>query len=244
MQSLPFAAFVAGLVSFLSPCVLPLVPGYVSLISGAGVEQLKQCDGKLTRTVMLNSILFVLGFTAVFLALGAAASTVGQLTRRHIGLLSKIAGALIVALGLHQTGALPIRALYADKRFHAMPMGTAGARAFLVGSAFGFGWTPCVGPILAVILTFAAAESTLMKGMSLLAIYALGLALPFLLTAFSIEGFLAFYARFRRHLHKLEIAGGGVMIAVGVLIFTGHLVMLNNLVNKIPFFRSMAERFL
>src|SRR5215471_6015352 len=198
MQSLTVAAFIAGLVSFLSPCVLPLLPIYVSLISGAGVEELKHRDTRLTRAVMLNAILFVLGFSAVFLALGAVASTIGQLVRQHIGVLSKIAGAVIVILGLHQTGALPIRALYTDKRFHGLPTGIAAARAFLIGSAFGFGWTPCVGPILAVILTFAAAESTVGKGIGLLGLYALGLALPFLATAFSIEGFLLFYARFRR----------------------------------------------
>jgi len=128
MQSLPLAAFVAGLVSFLSPCVLPLVPGYVSLISGAGVEELKRRDSRVMRAVMLNAILFVLGFSAVFLALGAAATTVGQLVRQHIGWLSKVAGAVVVVLGLHQTGALPIRALYADKRFHGIPTGTTGAR--------------------------------------------------------------------------------------------------------------------
>jgi cytochrome c-type biogenesis protein len=208
------------------------------------VEELKQPDGRLMRAVLLNAILFVLGFSAVFLALGAVATTAGQLVRQHIGLLSKLAGGVIVVLGLHQTGALPIRALYADKRFHGMPTGTAGARAFLVGSAFGFGWTPCVGPILAVILTFAAAESTVAKGIELLAVYSLGLALPFLATALSIEGFLAFYARFRRHLHKLEFGSGVVMIVVGVLIFSGHLIVLNTWLNKVPFFRWMAERFL
>jgi len=244
MQSLPLAAFVAGLVSFLSPCVLPLVPGYVSLISGAGVEELKRRDSRVMRAVMLNAILFVLGFSAVFLALGAAATTVGQLVRQHIGWLSKVAGAVVVVLGLHQTGALPIRALYADKRFHGIPTGTTGARAFLVGSAFGLGWTPCVGPILAVILTFAATESTVSKGVGLLAVYALGLALPFLATAVSIEGFLLFYARFRRHLHKVEIASGAVMIAVGILVFNGRLIVLNGWLNNVPFFRWIAERFL
>ena len=244
MRSLPLAVFIAGLVSFLSPCVLPLVPGYISLISGAGLEALQHRDGRLRRAVALNSILFILGFSAVFLALGAAATTVGQLIRQHIGVLSKIAGALIVVLGLHQTGALPIRLLYAEKRFHGTPPGAASIRAFLVGSAFGFGWTPCVGPILAVVLTFAAVESTVPRGVGLLAVYATGLALPFLLTAFSIEGFLSFYNRFQRHVHKLEIASGVTMIAVGLLVFTGHLVLLNEWLNNIPFFRWMAERFL
>ena len=244
MWSLPIAAFTSGLVSFLSPCVLPLVPGYISLISGSGVEELKQLDGKRMRAVALNSVLFIMGFSAVFLALGAVATTLGQLVREYIGLLSKIAGVVIVLLGLFQTGLLPSRLLYSDKRFHGMPPGVVGVRSFLAGSAFGFGWTPCVGPILAVILTFAAAESTVAKGVGLLAVYAMGLALPFLLTAFFIDRFLAFYSRFRRHLHKLEVGNGIVMIAVGALIFTGHLAMLNNWLNKIPFFRWMAEKSL
>ena len=244
MRSLSLAAFIAGLISFLSPCVLPLVPGYISLISGAGVEELRQHNGRLMRAVVLNSIWFILGFSAVFLALGAVASTLGQLVREHIGPLSKIAGAVIVGLGLHQTGALPISQLYRDKRFHGVPSGAAGTRAFLLGSAFGFGWTPCVGPILAVILTFAAAESTVAKGVWLLSVYAVGLALPFLLTALSIERFLAFYGRFRRHLRKLEVGSGVVMIAVGFLILSGHLIMVNSWLNKVPFFRWMAERFL
>ena len=189
-------------------------------------------------------MLFILGFSAVFLALGATATTIGQLIRQSIGLLSRIAGVVIVVLGLHQTKALPIRLLYTDKRFHGMPPGAASVRAFLVGSAFGFAWTPCVGPILAVVLTFAAAESTVLRGIWLLAAYALGLALPFLLTAFSIEGFLSFYTRFQCHLRKLEIGSSLTMIAVGLLVFTGHLILLNKWLNNIPFFRWMAERFL
>lgn len=244
MQSLPIAAFTAGLISFLSPCVLPVVPGYISLISGAGAEQLRQQNSRLTRSILLNSTLFILGFTAVFLALGAVATTVGQLVRQHIALLSKVAGAVIIVLGLHQTGLLPIRWLYADKRFHANPKGAAGTRALLLGSAFGFGWTPCVGPILAVILTMAAAQSTLAKGVWLLGVYAMGLAIPFLLTALSVEGFLAFYARFRGYVHTLEILSGVVMVAVGCLIISGHFVLLNNWLNRIPLVHHMTERFL
>ena len=243
MRSLAAAAFLAGLISFLSPCVLPLVPGYISLISGTGVEELKRGDGRLMRAVVLHSLLFILGFSVVFLALGAVATVIGQFVRQHIGALSKAAGTMIVILGLHQTGVLPIRSLYGEKRFHGMAAGVAGTRAFLVGAAFGFGWTPCVGPILAAILTFAAAESPLGKGVSLLGVYAFGLAIPFLLTALSIEGFLAFYARFRRHLHALEIGSGVVMIAMGVLILTGRLIMLNSWLNKVSFFRWIAEKF-
>lgn len=241
---LPITAFAAGLVSFLTPCVLPLVPGYISLISGVGLDELKQQTGRVMRSVMLSSILFVLGFSAVFLALGAVASGLGQFVRQHIASLTKMAGVVIILLGLHQIGLLPIHALYADKRFHAAPPGAAGTKAFLIGAAFGFGWTPCVGPILAVILAFAAAESTMVKGTSLLAMYALGLAIPFLLTALSIERFLLFYEHFRRHLHTLEIVSGVVMIALGLLILTHHFVILINWMNRIAFFRAMAERFL
>src|SRR5215472_9780677 len=179
MRSLAAAAFLAGLISCLSPCVLPLVLGYISLISGTGVEELKRGDARLMRAVVLHSLLFILGFSVVFLALGAVATVIGQFVRQHIGALSKAAGTMIVILGLHQTGVLPIRWLYGEKHFHGMAAGVAGTRAFLVGAAFGFGWTPCVGQILAVILTFAAAES-LGKGVSLLGVYAFGLAIPFL----------------------------------------------------------------
>lgn len=241
---LPVAAFTAGLVSFLTPCVLPLVPGYISLISGAGLDELKQKSGRVMRSVMLHSVLFILGFTVVFIALGAVASGLGQLVRQHIALLTMVAGVVIIVLGLHQTGLLPIRALYADKRFHGLPTSAAGTKAFLIGSAFGFGWTPCVGPILAVVLALAASESTMIKGISLLAMYALGLAIPFLLTALSIERFLSFYGRFRHYLHTLEIISGGTMIALGLLIVTHHFTILITWMNRIAFFRAIAERFL
>jgi cytochrome c-type biogenesis protein len=231
---LPFAAFTAGLVSFLTPCVLPLVPGYISLVSGAGVDELKQKSGRVMRSVMLNSTLFILGFSVVFLALGAVASGLGQLVHQHIAALTKAAGVVIIVLGLHQTGLVPIRALYADKRFHALP----------AGAAVGFGWTPCVGPILAVILTFAAAESTMAKGVSLLAMYSLGLAIPFLLTALSIERFMVFYQNFRHHLHTLEVTSGAMMIVLGLLILTNHLTILITWMNRVVFFRAIAERFL
>src|SRR5580704_17454800 len=221
-----------------------MVPGYISLISGAGLDELKQQSGRVMRSVMLSSILFILGFSAVFLALGAVASGLGQLVREHIASLTKVAGVVIILLGLHQVGLLPIRALYADRRFHAAPPGTAGTKAFLIGAAFGFGWTPCVGPILAVVLAFAAGESTMAKGTSLLAMYSLGLAIPFLLTAMSIERFLVFYHHFRRHLHMLELINGAVMIVLGLLILTHHFVILVSWMNKVTFFRKVAERFL
>src|SRR6476661_9252486 len=223
---LPIAAFLAGLVSFLSPCVLPLVPGYVSLISGAGVEELKAPESRLLSKVMLNSIGFIFGFSIVFIALGAVATEVGQVLARYKSLLAQVAGVVIILFGLHLTGLLKIRALYADKRMHNVKGGSTPWGAFVIGFAFAFGWTPCVGPILAVILGFAAEQDSVSKGIVLLAIYSLGLAVPFLLTSLGIERFLKFYGRFRRHMHALEIASGGLLIALGVLLVLGRFTLL------------------
>ena len=224
---LPIAAFVAGLLSFLSPCVLPLVPGYVSLTSGATVEDLQSSDRRLLRTVMLHSVTFVLGFSVVFIALGAVATTVGQFANQYHALLTKIAGAVVIIFGLHLTGLLKIKALYADKRLHNVKGSSSVAGSFLVGFAFAFGWTPCIGPILAAILVLAETQDTVLKGILLLAIYSLGLAVPFLLTSLGVDRFLAFYGRFRRHLHTVEVISGVLLIAVGVLIFLNNLKYLS-----------------
>jgi cytochrome c-type biogenesis protein len=241
---LPIAAFIAGFISFLSPCVLPLVPGYVSIISGASVENLKHQSARLMRSVMLNSVFFILGFSIVFISLGAVASSFGQIVAQHFSFFSKFAGLLLIGFGVHMTGLLPFKFLYADKRPHGISGGHTPFRAFLVGFSFGFGWSPCIGPILTAILTFAAAEDTIRKGIALLAIYSLGLAIPFLLTSCAIDRFLVFYSRFRRHLRALEIFSGAVMIAAGVLVFTRHFTMINSWMNQIPLFRHMSERFL
>lgn len=225
---LPIAAFVAGLVSFLSPCVLPLVPGYVSLISGASVEELQSKDRKLLSTVLLNSIMFILGFTVVFVMLGAAATGVGQLVKEYKKQLTWIAGAVIIVFGLHLTGILKIKALYADKRLHSVQGGKSPLGAFVVGFAFAFGWTPCLGPILSTILGFAASSDTVTKGVLLLWIYSLGLAVPFLLTSIGIDRFLVFYGRFRRHLHTLEVCSGVLLIVLGTLILTRHFAVLSS----------------
>jgi cytochrome c-type biogenesis protein len=224
---LPIAAFVAGLLSFLSPCVLPLVPGYVSLISGATVEDLQSSDRRLLRTVMLHSVTFVLGFSVVFIALGAVATSVGQFANQYHALLTKIAGGVVIIFGLHLTGLLKIKALYADKRLHNVKGSSSVAGSFLVGFAFAFGWTPCIGPILAAILVLAETQDTVLKGILLLAIYSLGLAVPFLLTSLGVDRFLAFYGRFRRHLHTVEVISGVLLIAVGVLIFLNNLRLLS-----------------
>ncbi len=225
---LPLAAFVAGLISFLSPCVLPLVPGYISLISGAAIEDLKVQDSRLMRRVMLQSVMFILGFSVVFIMLGAVSSSVGQLLAHYRTVIAKVAGIVIIIFGLHLTGIFRINALYADKRLHGVKGGSSPWGAFVIGFAFAFGWTPCVGPILSVILTFAAEQDTVMKGVFLLAVYSLGLAVPFLLTALGIERFVSFYKRFQKHMHMLEVASGALLIALGVLLVMGRLSIISS----------------
>ena len=224
---LPLAAFVAGLISFFSPCVLPLVPGYISLISGAAIEELKVQDSRLMRRVMLQSVMFILGFSVVFITLGAVSSSVGQLLAQYRTVIAKVAGVVIIVFGLHLTGIFRINALYADKRLHGVKGGSSPWGAFVIGFAFAFGWTPCVGPFLSVILTFAAEQDTIMKGVFLLSVYSMGLAVPFLLTALGIERFVSFYKRFQKHLHMLEVAGGGLLIALGILLVMGRLSILS-----------------
>jgi len=224
----PITVFVAGVLSFLSPCVLPLVPGYVSLISGTSAAAAESNEQqRLIGRVMLNSLLFVLGFSIVFIALGAAATTIGQLTHEYRRELSWFAGIVIIIFGLHLTGLLKIKYLYADKRMHNVQGSSSALGSFAVGFAFAFGWTPCIGPILSAILTLAASEGTVMKGVQLLAIYSAGLAVPFLLTSVGIDRFMAFYTRFRRHLHTVEVISGVLLIVIGVLVLTHKLTMLS-----------------
>lgn len=271
-----FAAFVAGLVSFLSPCVLPLVPGYISMLSGIGVEQLK--EGKTPRAGLLGSALaFVLGFSIVFITFGASASAVGSFLVRNRNLLAPVAGALIVLFGLHLVGWLAkitVRAglvigaiavalgvvlsmrpglfgasikavqiyslslifllgpsmtrwLNRDVHFRNLGGKPGALSGFLMGFAFAFGWTPCIGPILASVLGIAATRETVSQGVFLLACYSAGLAIPFLVTALGIGGFLKFYQRFRRHLHTVEVFSGVLLLAVGGLVFFNRLTWLS-----------------
>lgn len=225
---LPIAVFLSGIVSFLSPCVLPLVPGYISLISGASIEELQQKDRKVLNTVLLHSLMFILGFTVVFVALGAAASGVGQLAREYKKPLSWVAGAVVIIFGLHLTGIFKIKALYADKRLHSVKGGGSPIGAFLVGFAFAFGWTPCLGPYLSVILGFAGSTEHVTKGVILLWVYSLGLAVPFLLTSLAIDRFMVFYQRFQRYLRFWEVLSGVVLILIGVLIVTRRFAVLSS----------------
>lgn len=225
---LPIAAFIAGLISFLTPCVLPLVPGYISLISGAGVEELKSAQSRLMRRVMVNSIGFILGFSVVFVVLGAISTEIGQLAARYKHTLSIMAGVVIIIFGLHLTGIFKIKALYTDARLHNVKGSSTPVGAFVIGFAFAFGWTPCLGPILTVLLTLASDQETLIKGIALLAVYSLGLAVPFILTSLLMERFLKFYSRFRSRMHLLEVASGGLMIALGVLLVIGRFTLISS----------------
>jgi cytochrome c-type biogenesis protein len=281
-----FGAFVAGLVSFLSPCVLPLVPGYISMLSGIGVEQLK--EGKAPRGGLVWSALaFVTGFSVVFIAFGASASAVGSFLLRNRASLAPVAGALILMFGLHLTGWLakisiraglvvgaillalagllalrsglfgawlrPIhffavalifllgpsltRWLNRDVRFRNLGGQPGPFSGFLMGFAFAFGWTPCIGPILASVLAVAATRETVAQGIFLLACYSAGLAIPFLITAVGIGGFLKFYQKFRRHLHTVEVFSGALLLVVGTLIFLNRLTWLSG---KLAFLNKFA----
>ncbi|MGH9806896.1 MAG: cytochrome c biogenesis CcdA family protein, partial [Terriglobia bacterium] len=224
---LPIAAFLAGLISFLSPCVLPLVPGYVSLISGAGLDELQASHGQLKRRVMVNSLAFILGFSIVFIALGAVATGIGQALGQYKAVLAREAGLLIILFGLHMTGLVTIKALYSDVRMHSVKGDSTIWGAFAVGFAFAFGWTPCVGPILSVILGFASAEGSTLKGVGLLATYSLGLAMPFLITSLGIGEFLKFYSRFKRYMHAVEIFSGVLLIVLGHLLVFDRFTMIS-----------------
>lgn len=221
------AAFTAGLISFLSPCVLPLVPGYISMVSGASVDELKSEDNsRVMRKVLLHSLLFIAGFSVVFISMGASATWLGQALLSRMSLLYKIAGVIIIIFGLHLTGIFRIGFLYRDKRFHSAGKPATAFGAFLIGLAFAFGWTPCIGPILAAILGLAASQDTIRAGIFLLALYSLGLAVPFLLTSLGINKFLKFYNRFRVHLHQVEVFSGVVLIVLGAMIFTNQFTRL------------------
>jgi cytochrome c-type biogenesis protein len=275
-----FAAFVAGLVSFLSPCVLPLVPGYISMLSGIGIEQLREGHGP--RVGLLTSALsFVAGFSVVFITFGASASAVGAFLVRNRNLLAPLAGAVIILFGLHLIGWLakisirsgiivgivliiaagvamaapadlvrpyarvlgpvPLVALsliflmgpfltrWLNRDVHMRNLGGQPGifSGFLMGFAFAFGWTPCIGPILAGVLGIAATRDTVMQGVLLLAVYSAGLAIPFLITALAINGFLRFYQQFRRYLHVVEVLSGVLLLAVGGLIFVNRLTWLS-----------------
>jgi cytochrome c-type biogenesis protein len=270
-------AFLAGLVSFLSPCVLPLVPGYISMLSGIGMEQLRKGDVP-TSGLFSSALAFVAGFSVVFISFGASASAVGSFLRQNRSFLAPVAGALILLFGLHLIGALiklnlragvvlgvilvalgiaayfkhatlfaglgashffslsligffgPAMARWLNRDVHLRSGATQPGiwSGFLLGFAFAFGWTPCIGPILATVLALAAASDTIARGVLLLAVYSAGLAIPFLLTALGISQFMVFYKNFRKYLHAVELFSGALLLFVGGLVFVNKLTWLSS----------------
>jgi cytochrome c-type biogenesis protein len=221
-------AFLAGLLSFLSPCVLPLIPGYISFISGASIQELSNAGDikKVKFRVLINSLMFVIGFTVVFVLLGASATAISRLLLKYLRIISIIAGSFIIIFGLHIMGILKISALYNEKRFQSSEKPANIFGSFIMGLAFAFGWTPCIGPILAGILAVAASQDTIGKGILLLFIYSLGLGIPFMITAWSITFFFKMFDKIKKYFNIVELVAGLLLILVGILMITGGLTKL------------------
>jgi cytochrome c-type biogenesis protein len=222
------AAFAAGFLSFVSPCVLPLIPGYISFVSGVSVEEMRGDAAPATSRlqVFLTSLAFVIGFSLVFVALGASATAIGKFLFARLPLFSKIAGAVLIVFGLHTMGVFRLAFLDTEKRVHSQrkPAGPIGA--VLVGVAFAFGWTPCIGPILGGILAIAGSKNSVAEGVTLLAVYSLGLGIPFLLTSLAINQFFGAARRIRKYYHAIELTSGALLIVIGVLIISGELTII------------------
>jgi cytochrome c-type biogenesis protein len=219
-------AFAAGVLSFLSPCVLPLVPSYLSFVSGVGLEELEHGEGDVRRTAFIHSLFFVLGFSLVFLTLGASATLVGRLLREYQVWIARVGGAVIVLFGLYLLGLRPGMFLQRERRVHLRdkPLGYLGST--LVGITFGAGWSPCIGPILGGILTFAATRQTMTEGLVLLGFYSAGLAVPFLVSSLALSWFLATFDRFKRWIPWVERISGLLLIGVGLLLMSGRFTAL------------------
>ncbi len=219
------AVFVAGTLSFLSPCVLPLVPSYLSFITGMSLEDLQ--SGLNRRATMTHALLFVSGFTMIFVLLGTSASFLGQFFRYYDVWIARVGGAIIIVLGLHLTGVLRLTPLERERRVHLndKPVGYLGTLG--VGAAFGAGWTPCIGPILGTVLTLAATRDQMWTGVGLLFVYSMGLAVPFLLSTLALDSFLRGFQRFRRLLPAVQVTSGVLLIALGVMLITGDFTTLS-----------------
>lgn len=233
-------AFVAGLVSFLSPCVLPLIPGYISFISGVSLEDLRsETAGQETfHRAFWRSVWFVLGFSAVFIALGASATVLGALLLQKLSVLQAAAGVVIMVFGLHLMGIFRIPFLQYEKKLEVRKRPLTAVGAAVVGAAFAFGWTPCIGPILAGILALASTQETVGQGMVLLTAYSAGLGIPFLAASLGVQTFLRFFSKFRRYLRAVEIASGVLLLTIGFLILTGRLDLL---ARHLGFFNRFAQ---
>lgn len=247
------AAFAAGLLSVLSPCVLPLLPAYLSLISGLSIEEMQEVSEQqgLRRRVMQSCVGFCLGFSTVFIVLGASASMIGSWLRTwrldllgyEIGV-GQIAGLVIIVMGLHIAGWLPIPMLYRERRWHLELRKSSVIGTYLVGAAFAFGWSPCVGPILGGILTIAGSRETIGQGIGLLAVYSAGLAVPFLLAGYSIGFFFRAFQKLKHHFRTLELASGTLLVAVGLLVLTDRLTSLNGYFGFMNRIVAAAEKHL
>ena len=225
-----FIAFTAGIFSFLSPCVLPLVPSYLTFVTGMSLEDLQ--EGVDRRTTFTHSLLFVLGFSSIFILLGASASFLGQFFRAYEVWITRIGGVVIVLLGMHLAGLFRMTPLLREKRLHLndKPAGYLGTLG--VGVAFGAGWTPCIGPALGAILTYGMAQDTMWAGVGLLSVYSLGLAIPFLLASLALDWFLQTFQKFRAWIPVVEKASGVLLILLGILLLTGQFTLLASWLSK------------
>jgi len=230
-----FAAFSAGLLSFVSPCVLPLVPSYLSYITGLSVEKLGDADTReqFRKPIILNSLLFVAGFSSVFIAFGASATLVGQLLYQYQDIIRKVGGVLIILFGLYLLGLFKSQYLMREHRllhFESRPVGYIGS--FLIGTAFAAGWTPCVGPVLGAILAYASTTDSMKDGVILLATYSAGLGIPFLLTAFGVDRFLTYFKQFRVYLGGVSMVSGGVLVLVGAMLYADSLTVVTSFLDR------------
>lgn len=223
-------AFTAGVLSFLSPCVLPLVPSYLTFVTGMSLEDLQ--EGVNRKATLIHSTLFVAGFSAIFILLGASASFLGQFFRHYEVWIARVGGLIIIVLGLHLAGVLRMTPLLREKRIHLADKPAGYLGTFGVGMAFGAGWTPCIGPILGAILTYGFSQDTMWAGVGLLSVYSLGLAVPFLVAALALDWFLQTFQRFRHWIPVIEKASGILLIFLGLLLLTGKFTVLSGYLTR------------
>lgn len=234
-------AFVFGLLSFISPCVLPIIPGYISFISGYSLNEMTGENSAAKQAMLVNTLFFIAGFTLIFVLMGAAATSIGQMLNENLSIISKVAGGIIIIFGFHMIGIFKIGFLNYEKRFHLQDKKLGILGSFTVGSAFAFGWTPCIGPVLAGILAIASQQETVAQGVALLTIYSLGLGIPFFLTSLSINKFFNVFNRIKKHFHAIEVVGGVMLVAVGVLMITNYLTIIASYFSKLfPFLNSLS----